>query len=92
MTIESKSKKVTVQHICRATCDNCKEEIDSITLYDERKKTEQQLVTSNMGLDGINLKFKAGYGTTYDMSDFELTLCTNCFAEMVRQFGGVIRQ
>lgn len=92
MTIESQSTKITVQTICRAICDNCKEEIDSITLYDEGKKTEQQQVTSNMGLDGINLKFKAGYGTTYDMSDFQLTLCTNCLADMVRQFGGVIRQ
>jgi hypothetical protein len=93
MTIQSKPTKLIVNTVCKAVCDNCKNDLDSVTLYDEAKKTEYQtLETGGFSLDGINLKFKAGYGTTYDMSNFQITLCTNCLADMVKQFGGVIRQ
>lgn len=93
MTIESKETKVAVTKVCRAVCDNCKEELDSITLYAENEKTDYvTLETGGFSLDGIHLSFKAGYGTSYDMSDFKLTLCTNCLADVVKQFGGVIRQ
>lgn len=93
MTLQSKPTKVIVNKVCRAVCDNCKIELDTVTLYEEGKKTEYEaLETGEFSLDGIDLKFKAGYGTTYDMSNFEITLCTNCLAEMVKQFGGVIRQ
>lgn len=93
MTIETSKTKVTIEKVSRAVCDNCKNELDVITLYDEVKTPEyQSLDSGGFSLDGINLKFKAGYGTTYDMSNFQITLCTNCLAEMVKQFGGVIRQ
>lgn len=93
MTIETTKTKVTIEKVSRAVCDNCKNELDVITLYDEVKPPEyQSLDAGGFSLDGINLKFKAGYGTTYDMSNFQITLCTNCLAEMVKQFGGVIRQ
>lgn len=93
MTLHSKQTKVINNTIFRAVCDNCKNELDSVTIYDESKKTEYQpLETGEFSLDGIDLKFQAGYGTTYDMSNFQITLCTNCLADMVKQFGGVIRQ
>lgn len=93
MTIESKETKVTVTKVCRAVCDNCKEELDSVTIFQEREKAQYEtLETGEFSLDGIHLSFKAGYGTSYDMSDFKLTLCTNCLADVVKQFGGIIRQ
>jgi hypothetical protein len=93
MTIETSKTKVTIEKVSRAICDNCKNELDVVTLYDEVKTPEyKSLDSGGFSLDGINLKFKAGYGTTYDMSNFQITLCTNCLAEMVKQFGGVIRQ
>mgnify|MGYP003397643230 CR=1 FL=1 len=93
MTLQSKPTKVTSLTVCRAVCDNCKEDLDSVTIYDEEKKTEYQTLQNGAFLlDGIDLKFQAGYGTNYDMTNFQITLCTNCLAEMVKQFGGVIRQ
>lgn len=93
MSIQSKSKKVEVKTVSRAVCDNCQNELACITVYDENEKTSYHNLDDVEGhLDGIDLKFKAGYGTTYDMSDFQLTLCTNCLADMVKQFGGIIRQ
>lgn len=93
MTLQSKPTKVTILTVCRAVCDNCKKNLDTVTIYDEEKKTEyQQLQDGAFLLDGIDLKFQAGYGTYYDMTNFQITLCTNCLAEMVKQFGGVIRQ
>lgn len=93
MTIESKQTKVTVSKVWRAVCDNCKNELDSVTIYQEHEKTEYEtLETGDFSLDGIHLSFKAGYGTPYDTSDFNLTLCTNCLADMVKQFGGIIRE
>lgn len=93
MTIETTKTKIITEKVSRAVCDNCKSELDSVTLYGEGEKTTYEtLDTGGFSLDGINLKFKAGYGTEYDMSNFQITLCTNCLAEMVKKFGGVIRQ
>lgn len=93
MTIESKETKVAITKVCRAVCDNCKEDLDSVTIYAENEKTDYvTLETGEFFLDGIHLSFKAGYGTSYDMSDFKITLCTNCLADMFKQFGGIIRQ
>jgi hypothetical protein len=85
--------KVETQGITCVTCDNCKKELDAVSIYEEQKITEYKRVEDkSTSLDGIDLKFCAGYGTTYDMTTFNITLCTNCLADMIRQFGGIARQ
>lgn len=82
----------TVDITC-VTCDNCKKELDTLTVYKEDEKTEhKRVVDKSLFLDGIDLTFTAGYGTPYDMTIFNITLCTNCLADMVKQFGGILRQ
>ena len=94
MSIEIKetTKQVKSKEITTAYCDNCQTPISELTLLEEGKQSIILQLKSEKLMNGVHQVFVPGYGTKYDSSKFEITLCTECYAEVIIKFGGSIIQ
>lgn len=79
--ITKKIIKVKEEVITQASCDICGCEIGSLSIMGSEKLKTDLNIQHHM--DGLKLSYVAGYGTEYDMSSYEITLCTRCLVEKV---------
>lgn len=79
--LTQKNVRVKKKVITQASCDSCGCEIGSLKILGEPEIETDLNPLHHM--DGLKLTYHAGYGTEYDMSTYEIVLCTRCLVEKV---------
>ncbi len=94
MGLIKETKKISQEVITKANCDKCNCEINFLTFLNDTIQTKSETVrtTSKDYINGVNIKYTFGYGTEFDSSKAEITLCEYCIADLIIKFGGIIKE